>query len=108
MEEIYRLDLNDFPIPGNTLHYPWGYPSPGIPYLSIRITHWSTSLEAAVPKGLYPTLALQVLDQKSFHINWKIPHVVGSAWACALIFCSRILTEPSMPRYQLFPEFNYC
>lgn len=45
MEEIHRLDLNHFSIPGDTLHYPCGYPSPGIPYLGIHFTHCSTSLE---------------------------------------------------------------
>lgn len=44
MEEI-RLDLNDFLILGDTLQYSWGYPKPGIPYLSIHITHWSASLD---------------------------------------------------------------
>lgn len=66
------------------------------------------SEESAIPKRLYSALTLQVPGQETFHISWKNSHVVGSAWGCALSFCSRTHFEPSMPGYQLFPEINQC
>lgn len=94
------------------IHYIIPADTPALGYLTWVFTLLTAALpwseEAAMPKELYSTLALHVPGQQIFHINWKIPHVVGSDCSCALIFCSHILIEPSMPSYQLFPEFNYC
>lgn len=111
MNEIHRLDLNDFPIPQDTLHYPWGYSSLGTPCLSTLITGTLLlSEKAVIPKGLYSTSALQAADQRSFYINWKVSYLLGSIWGSYLVcgVCGlHILTEPSTSSYQLFPEFNY-
>lgn len=53
------------------------------------------SEEAASPKGLYPTL--QVPGQKSFHINWSIPHVVGRTWACPFPYFFAHISLLSLP-----------
>lgn len=70
--------------PSLGIHYTISGDIPALGYLA-----WASTLltgvlflceEAAIPKGLYSTLALQLPDQKSFHINWKILPVVESAW----------------------------